>query len=313
MAEAAPKLEQVPDATPKAKRPPRHKGNTAANAANKAARDDAHFALVMEAAQATVRIFTKEAIPCASFGSLATKLYGSSRCPKDVDLLIYQDPALEEPWAAEQLKKLLLDKDPRHFYLTLPRDPEATYRVLWYRQSYLGPTCKVDVLIPGTMHLPNLPPTLSKWINNVPLVPFSLLLLHKLQGWDDHRLAEEDYKRRKMPQDAADIKRLLGMEALVKELVNSKPWADRVLFSEEFEELTKRRVKDYCAEYPKHVQKWRELGFEVPDPPVATEKKKKKGKKGKKVEAPVVEHELEKEEVEVKPEMVAETVGIALV
>ncbi|KAJ2927046.1 hypothetical protein H1R20_g10050, partial [Candolleomyces eurysporus] len=282
-ADAAPKLEQVPDATPKEKRPPRRK----ANAATKAAKDDAHFALVMEAAQATVQIFTKEAIPCVSFGSLASKLYGSSRCPKDVDLLVYQDPALEEPWAAEQLKKLLLDKDPRHFYLTMPRDPEATYRVLWYRQSYLGPTCKVDVLIPGTMHLPNLSPTLSKWIDNVPLVPFSLLLLHKLQGWDDHRLAEEDHKRRKMPQDAADIKRLLGME---------------------FEELTKRRVKDYCAEYPKHVQKWRELGFEVPDPPMATEKKKKKkkkGKKGKNAEAAVVEHEMEKEKekVEVEPEI----------
>ena len=84
MADAAPKLEQAPDATPKAKRPPRRKGNTnkATKAATKAANEATHFALVLEAAQATVRIFTKEGIPCASFGSLASKLYGSARCPK---------------------------------------------------------------------------------------------------------------------------------------------------------------------------------------------------------------------------------------
>jgi hypothetical protein len=197
--------------------------------------------------------------------------------------------------------------------LTLPKDPAATYRKLWYRQAYLGPTCKVDVLIPGTMHLPNLPPTHSILIDGVPLVPFSLLLLHKLQGWDDHRLAEEAYKRGKLPQDAADIRRLLGMEVLVKELVKSKPWADRVLFSEEFEELTRRRVKDYCAEYPKYVRRWRGLGFEVPDPPVATEKKEEKPvTTEEKVEAAANEPVVGKlEKVEVKP-VVVETLDITV-
>ena len=149
----------------------------------------------------------------------------------------------------------------------------------------------------------------------IPLVPFSLLLLHKLQGWDDHRKAEEAHKRKKVPQDAADVRRLLGLDEWVRSIgdvavapeanagdesqkkgrnarrkkkakdpsksageVNESPSAigkakptlewlsDRGVFCEEFEELTKRRVLDYCEEYPKAVTAWRAMGFEVPDP-----------------------------------------------
>ena len=70
-----------------------------------------------------------------------------------MDLLVYQPPTEDEPWNAERLKKTLLDLDPVHFYMTMPKDPAAEYRVLWYRQYYLGPGCKVDILLPGTMHL----------------------------------------------------------------------------------------------------------------------------------------------------------------
>ncbi|KAF6753225.1 hypothetical protein DFP72DRAFT_1046702 [Ephemerocybe angulata] len=253
------------------KKAPKRKGG-ASKAALKAARDEAHLAVVLEAAHTAVGILQKEKIPCSIFGSLACKLYGSSRCPKDVDLLVYEEPTREAPWTAEELKKLMLDRDPVHFYLTLPKDPAAEYRILWFRQHYLGPGCKVDLLVPGTMHLPNLVPSSAVWIEKVPLVPFSLLLLHKLQGWDDHRLAEEAHKKRKQPQDAADIKRMLGLEAHVGQLEKEQPWSDRGLFSEEFEELTRRRVGDYCAAVPKHVKRWRELGFVVPDP-VVVEKK----------------------------------------
>lgn len=206
-----------------------------------------------------------------------------------MDLLVYQPPTEGEPWTAEHLKKTLLDLDPVHFYLTMPKDPTAEYRVLWYRQYYLGPGCKVDVLLPGTMHLPNLPPSSAVLIDGVPLVPFSLLLLHKLQGWDDHRIAEEAHKRRKLPQDAGDIKRLLGMDDKVGELGEERPWSDRALFSEEFEELTRRRVREYCESYPQHVKRWRVLGFEVPDPPPKPEK----GKAGEGKQEDVEEFEEE--------------------
>ncbi|KAF5332871.1 hypothetical protein D9611_005376 [Ephemerocybe angulata] len=268
---AAVTVEEPEGAGSSRKKAPKRKGG-ASKAALKAARDEAHLAVVLEAAHTAVGILQKEKIPCSIFGSLACKLYGSSRCPKDVDLLVYQESSREAPWTAEELKKLMLDRDPVHFYLTLPKDPAAEYRILWFRQHYLGPGCKVDLLVPGTMHLPNLLPSSAVWIEKVPLVPFSLLLLHKLQGWDDHRLAEEAHKKRKQPQDAADIKRMLGLEVHVGQLERERPWSDRGLFSEEFEELTRRRVGDYCTAVPKHVKRWRELGFVVPDP-VVVEKK----------------------------------------
>ncbi|TFK31924.1 hypothetical protein BDQ12DRAFT_591048, partial [Crucibulum laeve] len=87
--------------------------------------------------------------------------------------------------------------------------PIATYRILYYHSEYLGLGSKVDILTPGTMLFP---PVMEKDValrSEIPPVPFPMLLLHKLQGWDDHRLAKEKYKRDKMAQDAKDIVRLL--------------------------------------------------------------------------------------------------------
>jgi hypothetical protein len=231
---------------------------------------------------------------------------------QDVDLLVLQPPSRDPdtPFrTAEEIKALIVDTDPRRFYLKHPRDPEAPYRILYYRQEYLEADCKVDILTPGTMYLPNIPlaslprrdtldsdttsttttsspvPLLATTdappalltinpvsplprshittISGIPLVPFSLLLLHKLQGWADHRDAPEEHKRRKHPQDAADVRRLLAMEEKVKELSQSQPWDDMELFFEEFQELTRTRVKDYCKEFPTRAKSWQLLGFET--------------------------------------------------
>jgi len=39
-----------------------------------------------------------------------------------------------------------------------------------------------------------------------------LLLLHKLQVWDDRRKAEEAHQRAKRLQDTADMKRLMALK-----------------------------------------------------------------------------------------------------
>ena len=195
---------------------------------------------------------------------------------KDVDLLVMQqlEPPLEtavspdsapvqpQPYSAPELKNLILRTNSRNFYLKMPRDPEADYRILWYRESYLGPECKVDILVPGIMHLPSMPSKRAIWIDGIPLVPFSLLLLHKLQGWDDHRLAEEAHKNRKQQQDAADVRKLMALAALREDL-KSTPWDDPELFSDEFMELSRQRVKEYCRAFPDRVEAWKRLGFEA--------------------------------------------------
>ncbi|KAF8956439.1 hypothetical protein BDZ97DRAFT_1851532, partial [Flammula alnicola] len=140
--------------------------------AHKVESQNVHYALVFEAAQMVTEIFKTYGISCAVFGSLASKLYGSSRCPKDVDLLVSQElgdsPDSSSSGSSsgnqrqlltpQELKDLILRSNPRNFYLKMPRDPSAEYRIMWYRQQYRGPECKVDILVPGIMHLPHLRP-----------------------------------------------------------------------------------------------------------------------------------------------------------
>ncbi|KAF8167180.1 hypothetical protein B0H34DRAFT_791941 [Crassisporium funariophilum] len=243
-----------------------------------------HYALVHEAARTVSAIFEAHNMRCAVFGSLAAKLYGSPRCPKDVDILVCPEPSFntdsdssqsdsEPDYSAPSLKSLILLSNSRNFYLKLPRDPTATYRILWYRQSYLGPECKVDILTPGTMYLPHLmakhilhidggiEKELAVLSPGIPVVPFSLLLLHKLQGWDDHRKAEESFKSKKQVQDAADIKKLMSLRQHVEKLKKEEPWNDEELFSLEFQRLSRERIQDYCKTFPDRAQDWKSLGF----------------------------------------------------
>ncbi|KAF9486284.1 hypothetical protein BDN70DRAFT_870380 [Pholiota conissans] len=253
--------------------------------------------LVLEATTTVVEILQANGIQCAVFGSLASKLYGSPRDPQDVDILVFQDTRTPETQilSTEELKQLIYRTRPGDFYLKDPRDQEATYKILIYRPSPSAhrpartmkqiirlpdPECKVDILIPGTMYLPHLRPELVQWhqveatesrrlrariANAIPLVPFSLLLVHKLQGWDDNRKHEESYKRDRRHKDAKDVKRLLNLTAPVKALVErgADTWNDTELFSEELQELTVQRVRDFVQEFPGLAIKWAELGFGV--------------------------------------------------
>ncbi|KAF5352338.1 hypothetical protein D9756_006305 [Leucocoprinus leucothites] len=224
-----------------------------------------HFQLVIEAANATIAALREHGLSCAIFGSLACKLYGTFREPKDVDMLIIQQP--DNPWIAQHVKALIVGTNPSHFYLKLPRDPTAPYRILYYRSGKRWGDCKVDILISGTMYLPDLFPPSSRnyitTISGIPLVPFSLLLVHKLQGWSDHITSTEKHKQRKHVQDAADVRRLLAMEEKIEEVRRTRPWNDAALFCEEFKELTKRRVKEYCEAFPNMAEAWELLGFDT--------------------------------------------------
>ena len=63
----------LPQPKPKKPRPPR---------AQKIEAQNLHFELVLEAAQVVTEIFRTRGISCAVFGSLASRLYGTTRTPK---------------------------------------------------------------------------------------------------------------------------------------------------------------------------------------------------------------------------------------
>jgi hypothetical protein len=182
---------------------------------------------------------------------------------------VSQDPDSSSLLSAQDLKDLILNTNPRNFYLKLPRDPTATYRILWYRRYYLGAECKVDILVPGTMHLPCLPCSRVTYLEGIPVAPFSLLLLQKLQAWDDHCKAEDAHKKAKRLQDAGDVKRLMALKVPMRTLLGAGHgvWEDEVLFSEEFINLTRERVRSYVDAFPDRTEEWRALGFLLEEGP----------------------------------------------
>ncbi|KAJ6601137.1 hypothetical protein DFH09DRAFT_969703 [Mycena vulgaris] len=252
-------------AAPSAPRRPRIKKSNE----EKAASEQEHLSLVLTAAQTAIEIFRQHNLPAAIFGSLACKLYGNSRCPKDADILVFPPLVLppSEQLDAEALKRLIVATAPRHFYLKNARDPAATYRILWFRQPSRRRETKVDILVPGPMSLPVIPLPRIRWVSGLPLAPFSFILLHKLKGWADHRAAPEGFKRARQSTDAADVRRLLDIVAEMRALEALPLWAaDPELFDAELQTDSVVRVKQYCAEFPGRADRWRSLGFDLPVP-----------------------------------------------
>ena len=122
------------------------------------------------------------------------------------------------------------------------------------------------------MHLPALPTSMIKQRKSLPLVPFPVLLLQKLQGWADHSAATEARYRLKIGVDSRDLEWCLDGRTVERHLlkyVRSRKerlkalWSDRRMFSEEFEALSRVRVREFCEVYTGLRKAWKDIGFEV--------------------------------------------------
>ena len=148
--------------------------------------------------------------------------------------------------------------------------PEFTIPVSIPRRN----SSKVDILLPGTMHLPALPTSMITQLHSLPLVPFPVLLLQKLQGWADHSAATEARYRRKISVDSHDLEWCLNQRNVKRHLMKyasngsqrerlKKLWSDRTMFSEEFEALSRVRVREFCDVYTGLREAWKAIGFDV--------------------------------------------------
>ena len=241
--------------------------------------------IVYHIAKQVVDILHKIHVECAIFGSLGCHLYGNERSPNvhprffiasSFDSFVFQDidllalPPTGIHITVEWLKRAIVKLDSENFCLELPKDPKATFRILYFivddkfapANTFHKNKCKIDILFPNTLHLPSLPKNEIKWQHGLPIIPFSVLLLQKLQGWDDHRKMAEHYKYEKQFTDASDVQNLLKLEHVVS-LRFSQPWSDRRFFCDEFQALSIQRVKDFCREYPTSKEEWVRLGFHV--------------------------------------------------
>jgi hypothetical protein len=142
--------------------------------------------------------------------------------------------------------------------------------VLWYRTA-LGIRVKVDLLQPGIMSIPNVSPGDIEYKNpqitarigrtqvKIPVAPFGLVLLLKLQAWAQHRDSSEYRFRNKQYTDSEDIEVLLPFAV-----------ASRVTFDAlpaEFLQEARERVVSYTQTYSSSRQWWKQLGFKVTEPP----------------------------------------------
>ncbi|KAG8780480.1 hypothetical protein FRC12_022972 [Ceratobasidium sp. 428] len=219
-----------------------------------ARRSNPTYSDILSATKAAVRVFEARGTPVCAVGGLACKLLGNPRMPNDVDLLL-----LDTVSSQEQLKQTLVNANSQ-FYLIPARDPLATYKVLWYRTA-ADVRVKVDLLQPGIMSIPNISPREIEHKDTshggtrarIPLAPFGLVLLLKLQAWEQHRDSSEYRFREKQYTDARDINVLLPLAV-----------ADQVTFDSlpsEFLGEARKRVVLYTGLYPETERSWQELGL----------------------------------------------------
>lgn len=171
---------------------------------------------------------------------------------QDVDLVV-----LTTRYSQEHIKQILIDADSQ-FYLVPSKDPYATYKVLWYRLGSYAGRCKVDVLQPGIMNIPNVPIQHIETIKGLPVMPLTLLLFMKLQAWTDHRDSSKHYMRSKQYTDLVDISKLLDIAVERGEVMgHSAKW-----MPEEFVRSAVGRMKEHITLLPDaKAKQWRIIGY----------------------------------------------------
>ncbi|KAI8989243.1 hypothetical protein BD414DRAFT_415208 [Trametes punicea] len=214
---------------------------------------------VMDIARKAIEIFARHGLKCCLVGSVASYVYGVLRTPNDVDLVV-----LTTLHCQESLKAMLVAAD-SGFYLVRSRNPYASYKVLWYRNktSWSSLPWKVDILVPGIMDIPNVPPDriVRRAPHHLPLMPLIPQLLLKLQAWSDHRDSHRVDLRMKQYTDVDDINKLLEIACLRGHRVHSPDlsWMPTSMVS-----VALRRLRSYVVHAaPESKAKWRRLGFQL--------------------------------------------------
>ncbi|KAG6905763.1 hypothetical protein DXG01_000849 [Tephrocybe rancida] len=210
---------------------------------------------IRKAARAAITVLEEHSLQACLFGSAACAIYGTeNREPNDVDIIVMteMDP--------EDIKDLIVASN-ELFYLVPSANPQNSYYVLWFHLPS-SRTCKVDILVPGLLSIPNIPASKICYIEpfqDIPVAPFLVLLLLKLRGWEDHRHGADDrrHMRDKVEIDEEDIDALLelGVRDYQAHLDYEK-WLPK-WFVQESEE----RVYEYMEEWPESTEPWRDMGF----------------------------------------------------
>lgn len=166
-------------------------------------------------------------------------------------------------YTTEYLKSLLVRDSTAEFYTRPSKKIGATYRLLFCRLPQtifqtIRRSCKVDILIPGIMNIPSVPSSrILRSSDGLPVLPFFVLLMLKVQGWSDHRKSDRSDYRAKQHQDVQDIGELLSIGKQRKEdWRKASGWVPQ-----EFSQHGCALISEYVAARGGKAS-WEELGFE---------------------------------------------------
>lgn len=161
----------------------------------------------------------------------------------------------------------------RSFFLGKSKNPEATYRIVWYKAKDKT-KIKVDILTPGVMDIPSFPASQIErlkstldasfhgTVRGLPVAPLSVVLLLKLQAWSDHYNNPEWYFKKQARKDKKDLQYMVPLAAEK----GITPTTDSSL-NTEFLDAAQKRVLEYFKWNPSCSSRhgWRKMGFHVPD------------------------------------------------
>jgi len=203
-------------------------------------------------ARKSVALLAEQGLSSCLFGSSGCSLYGCTRKPNDVDIIV-----MTTEYSTEELKELIAVQPNTRFYLRGSKTVGATYKVLFYSLGKKR-SCKVDVLIPGVLNIPYISPDRIVHIDGLPVLPFIPLLLLKLQGWSDHRASAREDMRQKQYIDIRDLQQLLTIAAQKGENVGD---VDQWLPAS-FMFAGRERIRRFVETY-RQPEGWERIGFSV--------------------------------------------------
>jgi hypothetical protein len=172
----------------------------------------------------------------------------------------------------EEIKDLIIENSSFDFYLKPPKDPNATYRILYYILTPSTPdpshplhrACKVDLLLPGVLGIPREIPPASihrdEHFRELPLIPFLVLLTLKVRAWAEHRVHYQARMRDKAKIEESDIAELLdlGVNEYIARVRQLEAWVGKVWVKE-----MKEYIRTYVEAKPKSKVLWEEMGFVI--------------------------------------------------
>lgn len=91
----------------------------------------------------------------------------------------------------------------------------------------------------------------------IPVAPFEIVLLSKLQGWNEHRLSHVPYYKSKQYADVDRIRNMLKI---------SPKFIDCESLPPDFFREAQEQVYTFVRQHPNTKASWRDLGFSVRRP-----------------------------------------------